>query len=75
MSASKRRSEQRSLLPAIFASGFEMRWGVRIQYFFLMLLCLFLLAACTPQDEAQLKAVAEQARQTVRWSVTDQWRT
>lgn len=27
-------------------------------------LCLLLLAACTPQDEANLKAVAEQARQT-----------
>jgi len=29
-----------------------------------MVLCLVLLAACTPQDEAELKAIAEQARQT-----------
>jgi N-acetylmuramoyl-L-alanine amidase len=29
-----------------------------------MLLCLFLLVACTPQDEARLKAIAEQTRQT-----------
>ncbi len=37
---------------------------MRIQSGFLILLCLLLLTACTPQDEADLKAAAEQARQT-----------